>query len=158
MYWVGVDVGGTFTDVVLCDSGVSRLTKTPSTPADQSEGIVRGVSALGIEPQGIVRFGHGSTVATNTAQERNGARIAVLVTRGHRDVGLVPSVVGDMIDAVRTLHGRGLTSARRTERGRRRPTGRPCAPSAGRSDRALGAGSRAARQRGRAEMLPGLRR
>lgn len=109
MYWVGVDVGGTFTDVVLCDSGVSRLTKTPSTPADQSEGIVRGVSALGIEPQGIVRFGHGSTVATNTAQERNGARTAVLVTRGHRDVGLAPSVVGDMIDAVRTLHGRGLT-------------------------------------------------
>jgi N-methylhydantoinase A len=91
MYWVGVDVGGTFTDVVLYDSAAGMLTvlKTPSTPADQSEGIVRGVSALGVAPQRIVRFGHGSTVATNTALERNGARTAVLVTRGHRDVLVV---------------------------------------------------------------------
>lgn len=91
MYWIGVDVGGTFTDVVLYDSSAGRLTvlKTPSTPADQSEGIVRGVSALGVPPPRIVRFGHGSTVATNTALERNGARTAVIVTRGHRDVLVV---------------------------------------------------------------------
>lgn len=91
MYWIGIDVGGTFTDVVLYDSTVGRLTvlKTPSTPADQSEGILRGLSRLDIDLGRIVRFGHGSTVATNTALERNGARTAVVVTRGHRDILIV---------------------------------------------------------------------
>jgi N-methylhydantoinase A len=91
MYWIGIDVGGTFTDVVLYDSTAGRLSvlKTPSTPSDQSEGILRGVSLLGIDFRQIVRFGHGSTVATNTALERNGARTAVVVTRGHRDILIV---------------------------------------------------------------------
>ena len=91
MYWVGIDVGGTFTDVVLYDSTSSRLSvlKTPSTPADQSEGIMRGVEKLAIDFRQIVRFGHGSTVATNTALERNGARTAVVVTKGHRDILIV---------------------------------------------------------------------
>ena len=91
MYWVGVDVGGTFTDVVLYDdsSGELRVLKTPSTPSDQSDGILKGVGMLGIDAAKIVRFGHGSTVATNTALERNGARLAVIVTEGHRDILIV---------------------------------------------------------------------
>ena len=91
MYWIGVDVGGTFTDVVLYDdsSGELRVLKTPSTPSDQSEGILKGVAQLGIDAAKIVRFGHGSTVATNTALERNGARMAVIVTAGHRDILIV---------------------------------------------------------------------
>jgi N-methylhydantoinase A len=91
MHWVGVDVGGTFTDVVLYDGETGKLSvlKTPSTPHDQSEGILKGVGLLGIDPAGIVRFGHGTTVATNTALERNGARMAVIVTEGHRDILIV---------------------------------------------------------------------
>lgn len=91
MYWIGVDVGGTFTDVVLYDglTGKLRVLKTPSTPHDQSEGILKGVQKLGIDAEKIVRFGHGSTVATNTALERNGARTAIIVTEGHRDILIV---------------------------------------------------------------------
>jgi hypothetical protein len=91
MDWIGVDVGGTFTDVVLYDSAARelRVLKTPSTTHDQSEGIVAGLDRLGIDQRRIVRFGHGSTVATNTALERNGARTAVVVTSGHRDILVV---------------------------------------------------------------------
>ena len=88
MLWVGVDVGGTFTDLVLYDSATREITlaKTASTPADQSEGMLTGLEALGVDAAGLTRFAHGSTVATNTALERSGARIAALVTKGHRDI------------------------------------------------------------------------
>jgi N-methylhydantoinase A len=91
MLWLGVDVGGTFTDLVLFDvaSGTLRLGKTPSTPHDQSEGILDGIAPLGVEPRELQRIVHGTTVATNTALERNGARLAVLLTVGHKDVLVV---------------------------------------------------------------------
>ena len=91
MLWLGIDVGGTFTDLVLYDdaSGRMALAKTPSTPHDQSEGILEGMRRLGIDARQVARFAHGSTVATNTALERSGARTAVLVTEGHRDVLIV---------------------------------------------------------------------
>jgi N-methylhydantoinase A len=82
MLWLGVDVGGTFTDLVLFDaaSGALSVGKTPSTPRDQSEGILAGIAQLGAEPSALERIVHGTTVATNTALERDGARLAVLVT------------------------------------------------------------------------------
>ena len=88
MLWVGIDVGGTFTDLVLYDSATGRITlaKTPTTPADQSEGILAGIAEFEIDLARLVRIAHGTTVATNTALERSGARIAVLVTEGHRDI------------------------------------------------------------------------
>src|SRR5579871_1930352 len=91
MLWLGIDVGGTFTDLVLYDeaSGRIALAKTPSTPHDQSEGILEGMRRLGVDARQVTRFAHGSTVATNTALERSGARTAVLVTEGHRDVLIV---------------------------------------------------------------------
>jgi N-methylhydantoinase A len=91
MLWLGIDVGGTFTDLVLYDDQTRRieLLKTPSTPADQSEGILNGIRRLGIDAGKLGRLAHGSTVATNTALERNGARMNVLVTEGHRDVLIV---------------------------------------------------------------------
>ncbi len=91
MLWLGVDVGGTFTDLVLFDRDGGRLQvlKTPSTPQDQSEGILAGITRLGIEPARLARLIHGTTVATNTALEGDGARLAVLVTAGHKDVLVV---------------------------------------------------------------------
>src|ERR1700726_3465483 len=85
MLWLGVDVGGTFTDLVLfdADSGALTLGKTPSPPRDQSEGILAGIAQLAAEPSALERIVHGTTVATNTALERDGARLAVLVS-GHR--------------------------------------------------------------------------
>ncbi len=90
-YWLGVDVGGTFTDLVLFERGSGQLQvlKTPSTPQDQSEGILAGVKRLSIDPAGLERIVHGTTVATNTALEGDGARLAVLTTSGHRDVLVV---------------------------------------------------------------------
>jgi N-methylhydantoinase A len=91
MLWLGIDVGGTFTDLTLYDAETGRLTtaKTPSTPSDQSEGILNGIRALGIDPARLSRLAHGTTVATNTALEGTGARLAALVTEGHGDVLVV---------------------------------------------------------------------
>lgn len=91
MQWLGVDVGGTFTDLVLLDlpAGKLQVLKTPSTPRNQAEGILAGIGGLGIELHQLERMVHGTTVATNTALERNGARMAVLVTAGHKDVLVV---------------------------------------------------------------------
>ncbi|MBX9699473.1 MAG: hydantoinase/oxoprolinase family protein [Acetobacteraceae bacterium] len=91
MLWLGIDVGGTFTDLTLYDTATGRLTtaKTPSTPDDQSIGILAGIRALGIDAARLSRLAHGTTVATNTALEGTGARVAALVTKGHGDVLVV---------------------------------------------------------------------
>ena len=88
MLWLGIDVGGTFTDLVVYDPATGRISlgKVPSTPQDQSQGILDGIAGLGVDAREFARVGHGSTVATNTALERSGADIAVLVTSGHRDI------------------------------------------------------------------------
>jgi len=91
MLWLGVDVGGTFTDLVLFDgvAGTLRILKTPSSPGNQADGILLGLDRLQMKPASLERVVHGTTVATNTALEGNGARLAVLVTAGHRDVLVV---------------------------------------------------------------------
>ena len=91
---IGVDVGGTFTDMVLRDSaGAVRIYKTPSVPADPSEGVL-GVLRLAAQQldlplSALLRdcalFVHGSTVATNTILEKKGARVGMLTTEGFRD-------------------------------------------------------------------------
>jgi N-methylhydantoinase A len=88
MQWLGVDVGGTFTDLVLYDqtTGALRTEKVPSTPADPSVGILAGIARLGLDFTNLAKFVHGTTVATNTILERKGARTAVLTTAGFRDV------------------------------------------------------------------------
>ena len=88
---LGVDVGGTFTDLSLYDVSTGRLefAKTAST-REQSEGVVRGtrelIERLGIAPSAIDFLIHGTTVATNTLLQRSGARTALVVTEGFRDV------------------------------------------------------------------------
>jgi N-methylhydantoinase A/oxoprolinase/acetone carboxylase beta subunit len=88
---IGVDIGGTFTDIVaLADDGRLVLTKVPSTPRDLLQGIAdaaRRVLALaGAEPGAVRRFIHGTTVATNAVLERKGAVTGVLATEGFEDV------------------------------------------------------------------------
>ncbi|MEM7404366.1 MAG: hydantoinase/oxoprolinase family protein [Pseudomonadota bacterium] len=91
MKWVGIDVGGTFTDVVVYDhqDGLVRSAKRPTTPAEPELGVFEALEALAVDLPRVARFRHGATVATNTALERKGARIGVLTTRGFRDVLMV---------------------------------------------------------------------
>ena len=86
--WIGVDLGGSFTDLVLYDvaSGSLRVEKTPSTPEDGSVSIAVGISRLSIDLSEVVKFAHATTLATNTMLEYKGARTAVLTTRGFRDL------------------------------------------------------------------------
>jgi len=88
MITIGVDVGGTFTDLVLRDdeTGVLRTLKTPSTPSDLSQGVITAIQQSKIAAADIAGITHGMTVATNTALEMNGARLGVITTRGFRDV------------------------------------------------------------------------
>lgn len=88
---VGVDIGGTFTDVVfLRPDGLLDKRKVPSTPADYSQAIVDGVRAFcrgcGVGADRVAEFTHATTVATNAILERKGARTALLATEGFRDV------------------------------------------------------------------------
>jgi N-methylhydantoinase A len=83
---LGVDVGGTFTDLVALGGGEVITAKVPSTPRDQSEGVMSCVRASGVEPDDVLAFAHGMTVATNALLERRGARTALVTTEGFRDV------------------------------------------------------------------------
>lgn len=84
---LGIDVGGTFTDVVLADGGDVTVAKVPSTPDDQADGVLVGVDeATGGDLGRVARFVHGSTVATNTVLERDGARTVLVTTAGFRDL------------------------------------------------------------------------
>ena len=85
---VGVDIGGTFTDLVMQDeaTGEVRVAKVPSTPQDPSVGLVRGLEALEVPFDRIGLIIHGTTVATNAVLERKGARCGLIMTRGFRDV------------------------------------------------------------------------
>ncbi|MDP7385537.1 MAG: hydantoinase/oxoprolinase N-terminal domain-containing protein, partial [Nitrospinota bacterium] len=85
---VGVDIGGTFTDVVVYeeDTGRLRTVKTPTVFADLTRGILDGLEKAAALLPSVSRFIHGTTIATNTVLEGKGARTAVLTTRGFRDV------------------------------------------------------------------------
>ena len=80
---VGIDVGGTFTDIAVLEDGRLSVHKLPSTPADPSRGILQGVKETGVTS---AEFVHGSTVATNALLEGKGARTALVTTMGFEDV------------------------------------------------------------------------
>src|ERR1700682_4472282 len=95
MFTIGIDVGGTYTDLVAIDeSGHTVFAKSPSTPADQSIGVMAGLDELARRLKltrvqmlaATERIVHGTTVATNALLERKGAKVALLTTEGHRDV------------------------------------------------------------------------
>jgi N-methylhydantoinase A len=87
---LGVDVGGTFTDAVLALEGRLVTSKAPTTPGDQSEGVLAAIEAAlqraGRRPQEIRDFAHGMTVATNALLEGRGARTAFVATEGFTDI------------------------------------------------------------------------
>ena len=87
---LGVDVGGTFTDAVLASRTGLFTAKVPTTPADQSQGVMAAVSRAleraGVAPRDVSSFGHGMTVATNALLEERGARTALIATQGFTDV------------------------------------------------------------------------
>lgn len=87
---IGVDTGGTFTDLVLLHDGRLLTHKTPSTPTDFSIGVLRGIDALLDQLPRIEKVGfqlvHSTTVATNSLLERKGPRTALITTEGFRDV------------------------------------------------------------------------
>lgn len=89
MAWQGgVDVGGTFTDLILVDPAARRfrVIKVASTPADQSEGMVAALARSGVSLEDLQSLVHGTTVATNAVLERKGARCGLITTQGFRDV------------------------------------------------------------------------
>src|SRR5438128_1765784 len=89
MAWqIGVDVGGTFTDLLALDPerGVFRVAKVPSTPEDQSVGFIAGLAVLETDLAAVIALVHGTTVATNAVLERKGARCGLITTAGFRDV------------------------------------------------------------------------
>lgn len=83
---LGVDVGGTFTDLVWDDGERLTVAKVPSTPADQAGGVLSGIDRLGVDVSALERFVHGTTVATNAVLERRGARTVLVTTEGFRDL------------------------------------------------------------------------
>lgn len=83
---LGVDVGGTFTDLVLDGPDGVRVAKVPSTPDDQAVGILDGCAALDLDVADLARFAHGTTVATNAVLERGGARVVLVTTAGFGDL------------------------------------------------------------------------
>ncbi|HET8567109.1 MAG TPA: hydantoinase/oxoprolinase family protein [Solirubrobacterales bacterium] len=87
---LGVDVGGTFTDAVLLDGGDLHTAKVPTTPREESAGVMRAVAEVlaraGAEGPDVEAFAHGMTVGTNALLEERGARTALVATRGFADV------------------------------------------------------------------------
>src|SRR5947199_5535118 len=89
---LGVDVGGTFTDLIYVDDEAGRILvhKTATTPDDPSQGTVEGIRELTREAEvsasALDQVFHGTTIATNIVIEHNGARVGMITTEGYRDI------------------------------------------------------------------------
>src|ERR1700750_3020798 len=87
---LGVDVGGTFTDAVLAVGGRLVTAKAPTTPEDQSEGVLNAVAAVlkraGEDAHAVEECAHGTTAATNALLEGRGARTVLVATQGFEDL------------------------------------------------------------------------
>src|SRR5215475_8034507 len=83
---VGIEVGGTFTDLVAVDGSRVEVVKVPSTPGNPDIGAFNSLKAAGIDPARVTDLVHGSTIATNAILERKGASVAFVTSRGFRDI------------------------------------------------------------------------
>ena len=93
--FLGVDTGGTFTDLIAQDTKTGELgiAKSLSTPADPSRAIFWTIDKAGIQPLDIEYFVHGTTVATNTLIERKGVKTGLIISKGFRDILKIQRVV-----------------------------------------------------------------
>lgn len=103
-YLVGIDVGGTFTDLLAYDESERRLlsAKVPSLPGEQWRGVLDALWELEINPDAIRAFVHGTTIATNALLQRRGAKTALVTTKGFRDtieIGKGRRLTGGLFDA-----------------------------------------------------------
>src|SRR4029078_10646497 len=101
-YRLGVDVGGTHTDLVslASETGELLVEKVPSTPKNPALGVLDGVArfvARGIDPGKIAFFGHGTTITTNALLEMRGAKVGLLITKGYRAVQEVQNQARDTL-------------------------------------------------------------
>lgn len=102
-YIVGIDVGGTFTDVICLNTGTGTMqtAKVSSHPGEQWKGVLSSLGRLEIAPDQIEVFAHGTTIATNALLERKGAKTVLLTTAGFRDtieIGKTRRLVGGLFD------------------------------------------------------------
>ncbi|MBT6275729.1 MAG: hydantoinase/oxoprolinase family protein [Chromatiales bacterium] len=102
-YLIGIDVGGTFTDLLAFDEAHRKLlsAKVPSLPGEQWRGVLEALAELEIEAGDIRAFVHGTTIATNALLERKGARTALVTTKGFRDaleIGKGRRLIGGLFD------------------------------------------------------------
>ena len=99
---VGVDVGGTFTDLIAFgEGGALHSAKVPSIPGEQWRGVLDALASLGVAPESLRAFVHGTTIATNALLERKGARTGLVTTEGFRDlleIGKGRRLVGGLFD------------------------------------------------------------
>ena len=107
-YRLGVDVGGTFTDVLLIneETGETWMEKVQSTPFDSSLGVLQGIDRVctvaNIQPESISQIMHGTTVATNAILQSTGAKIGLVTTRGYKQMlqigrSFVPGILAGWI-------------------------------------------------------------
>lgn len=91
---VGIDTGGTFTDLVAFDLGSGRIStsKTPSVPGQPGQALINAIEAAELSMPGISGLVHGTTVGTNALIERTGARVLLLVTVGHEDIPYIQRI------------------------------------------------------------------
>lgn len=119
MHIVGVDVGGTFTDVVLTDTRTGHTTthKVPSTPKDPATAVLRGIQEIcqreGITPAALQHVLHGTTVATNAVIEHKGVAAGLITTEGFRDIIHIVAISGpNIIRSCRIFPGKLSRSCR----------------------------------------------
>ena len=102
-YRIGVDVGGTFTDLLCLDLETEELSskKVPSIPGSQWKGVLAALDQLGVDRRDIRAFVHGTTIATNALLERKGAKTGLITTEGFRDaleIGRTRRLIGGLFD------------------------------------------------------------
>jgi N-methylhydantoinase A len=114
-YSVGIDTGGTFTDLVAYhpETGVIATFKTPSVPSSPGQALLDAIDGAGIQMAHISELVHGTTVATNALIERSGARVGFLVTQGHEDIPYIQRINRKTLYDLRWQKPRPLLQSRR---------------------------------------------
>src|SRR5215212_10930615 len=114
-FLVGIDTGGTFTDLVAFDvrSGTLSTSKTPSVPSQPGQALLDAVQAADLAMPDIDGLVHGTTVATNALIERTGARVLLLVTAGHEDIPYIQRINRKTLYDLRWQKPKPLLASRR---------------------------------------------